>query len=749
MNLSRLRQRAAWALRLEVLVRALTPAIGILAAYIVAALFGFGSPWVFSAALLLAVLALAAGIARLRRPEPGEVDRRIEHVSGLRHRPIAMLEDAPENESAISTAIWELHQRRVTSSLQSARAGPPALDAAASDPFALRGLLLLLLLVGAIIAGPESLPRLAGSFAFPEWRFSRPSVNAWITPPAYTGAPPLVLGRGDNPVILSGSRLTFIVNGESARPGAVLGENTLRFAALAEDSFRADTTLTTSAKLRIGPWWYPLAAWTFTVVAPEPPVVHMTQPVPAGPQLLIGWQAQDRYGLASLTATLMPAGYPSALPEQFNLPLNSADSKNAGGTGRPEIGDSPYAGLQVAVTLAARNLAGVTGVAGPMSVTLPPPALQDKTASALATLRQQLALEPAGTPQSGEALRDLAEAPPTQISAAADLQMAVLARQLTAHEIPADAAQQRMATLVHQIEAGPDYAPAQALAAANQALEQALRQAMDGGEPLNNARLQKLLAAMHAALAQHLQALQPAASATASQHAINSSDLDRMAEQIAQDEASGQTARAQAELNRLEKVLAALQSAKPMSAEQAKRAEAADQAAQALSNMTKGESALLDQTNQGSATPRGQAQLQNQLSATQQNLANAGIPLAGLGDAANAMSAAQNALTQQDIGTASTAEGSAIQSLQKAQAALAAASQGMAFGGSTQPAGSEDEYGDGLSGAPDENAIPGILPSGDNAAGAIQRQIIKNDDDPALPQPVHQYYHRLLNQDGQ
>jgi hypothetical protein len=746
MNLARLRRRAAWALSLESFIRVAMPAAGILAAYLVAALFGLGSPWAFSAMLGLAVLAVAFRLARRRRPAPGEVDRRIERASGLRHRPIAMLEDTPESESEMSAAIWQLHQRRVAASLQAARAGRPAIDAAACDPYAMRGLLLLLLLTGAIIAGPASLPRLAGAFAFPELLFSTAGVNAWITPPAYTGAPPLVLSRGENPVVLAGSRLTLVVDGER-RPVASLGGSAIGFADLAQNSFRADATLTTTAKLRIGPWWHLLAAWNLTVVPPAPPVIQMRQPIPRDHQLLIGWQAQDRYGIESLAAALMPLGHPHAQPEPFDLPLDGPNAKNATGTARPDISDSPYAGLQVAVTLTARNLAGIIGLAGPMTVTLPPAALQDKTANALAKLRQRLALEPAKTAEIGAALSRLAAAPPSQISASADLQMAVLARQLAGREIPADAAQKRLASLVRQVEEGPDYEPSRALAAANQALEQALRQAINAGKPLDNTRLQSLLAALHEALARHLQALGPSASSAPGESTIGPSDLDRMAEQIAADQAAGQTAKAQAELSRLQQILAALQSAKPMTAEQAKRAQASAQAAQQLSKLTKGESALLDQTNQGSAVPGGQAQLQSQLSATRQNLAKASINLPGLGDAATAMSTAKDALAQGNIGTASAAEGSAIQALQKAQAALASASQGMAFGESTHPSAGDNDYGDGLSGAPDEDSIPGILPSGDNPAGAIQQQIIKNDDDPALPAPVHQYYHRLLNQD--
>jgi len=744
MNLIWLRRRAAWGLWFEAIVRAVAPAIGVLAAYLTLALFGFASVWVFAATLMLMALCLGFGIARLRRPAPQAIDRRIEQVSGLRHRPIAMLEDEPENDSDMAAAIWQLHRRRIAASLQSAKAGRPAIGAVTHDPFALRGFLLLLLLVAAIIAGPDGVPRLLGAFALPAWPFAGPGVSAWITLPGYTGAPPLVLSPGDQPVVLTGSQLTLAINGVRRLPRASFGPQAIGFSGSAQDGFRATATLTGSARLRIGPWWDRLAGWNITVLPPAAPVVQLTNLLPAGHALLIGWHARDRYGLVSLTATLMPLGHPNAIPELLSLPLNGQTLKDADGIARPDVSDSPYAGLEVSVLLTAGNLAGISGAARPMTVRLPLAPLQDKTAMALSRLRQLLALQPAA-PNLAEALTQLAQAPPSQISAGSDLQMAFLARQMANGKISADAAQDRMAKLARQIEEGPDYEPAQALAAANQALEQALQQGING-KPLDNARLQSLLAEMHAALARHLQALGPAA-ADPGGKMVNAGDLDRMAERIAQDEAAGRTAKAAGELSRLQQMLAALQSARPMSAAQAKRAEAADQAAENLSQMMQGEAALLDQTNQGKGLPASQAQLQGELSSTSQNLAKAGIEVPGLGDAGNAMGQARDALAQQDTGTAINAEGSAIEALQRAAAALAAAGQGMSFGEGSSPAAAEND-GEGLSGAPDENSFPGILPLGDDAAGAIQRQIIKDDDDPALPSTVHQYYRRLLDQDS-
>jgi hypothetical protein len=700
------------------------------------ALFGFGAPVALFAVAALALVALGVGLLRLPpRPSPAEIDRRIERSSGLRHRPIAMLEDVPETDSELSLAIWRLHRRRLEAELAAMRAGLP-LDVAGQDRFALRALALLLLLTGAITAANGLWPGLIGSLRWPAWPFAGPSVAAWITPPAYTGQPPLVLTPGGRTTVLAGSRLSLVVEGARRRPAARYAGTRLALDGEARQGFRADMVLTASGRLRLGEWWHRIAAWDIRVVAPNPPELALRTLSVEDHVLLIGWRAQDRYGLSALRASLVPALAKGALPQVIELPLDSAEPRLSAGVAREDVAKSPYAGLMVEVRVTARNLAGVAAEAGPLSVLLPPPALQDKTAARLASLRQSLALAPEQRQQTGASLQKLAEAPRSPVSANADLQMAVLSRQLQRGEIGADTAQERLGLLVQQVEEGPDFEPAQALAAADQALEQALRQGLNGAPP-DAATMQAMLQTMHAALARHMQAVRGAAGDTGEM--ISPSDLDSLAAQVARDEAAGRTVAAAAELRRFVTLLRALESAKPMTAEQMRRDAASEQAAHALSQIAQGEAALLDQTNEGGAQPSSQAALQNQLGAVRQTLSGAGLSPAGLPAAATAMQAAQTALQRRQTGAAMDAEGSAITALQKAGAALSAG-LGRRFG--TGP--SEEE---GPAGGPDEATIPGLLPANDTTAGAIEQQIIRTDGQPELPNSVHKYYYRLLNQD--
>jgi len=746
--IAQLRRRAAAILWAEILLHAAGPGCGVLASYIVLALFGFGCSWLFGVFLLLALAAFGIGFTRMRRPTSETIDRRIEASSGLRHRPLADLDDAPETHDALAMAIWQAHQKRVAASLAASRAGVIAPLAAARDPFALRGFLLLLLLTGAVVAGPVAPARLAAAFALPSWPFAGPVVTVWITPPAYVQAPPRLWAAGETAEqVLAGSRVSVIVDGPRNPPTARLDGDPLNYAALADTSHRADAVIRATGVLAVGPWWHRLGFWKIDVVAPSGPVINLTGlSISKGNLVGLRWNVSDPYGLASFDARIYPVGDAAGLTQKFPLPVRLGDSsKNI------NLTDSPYAGIPVGLMLTAKNVAGVSASLDRGDrLVLPGLTLTDATAVALAGQRQHLALQPADGLNTANGLHHIAIAPPSAITLSADIQLSALAAAMALQQVGAQDAVDRLLALEKEIQAGPDFAAQKALAESNQALTAALQRGLDGHPP-DAALVQQLMQALEQALEQHLAALQPSGAgkpgAPQGGAKMDMSALDQMARKIAEDEAAGRTQQAAQELRQLEKVLQALQSAKPMTAAQEAQAAAADAAAQQITQMTKGESALLDQTHQGNATPGEQGALQNQLNATMQSLKQAGVPVPGLAQAGSAMGTAQGALSAQNAGAAEDAENAAIQGLQQAAAALAAAAKNrlsISQGGQDMPGQSGEE--NGLNGAPDERSAPDFFSGAANPAREIQQQIIQDDSAPALPPGVHDYYHRLLQQ---
>jgi hypothetical protein len=737
-----LRRRAARLIWTEFLVQAAAPAAFLLLAYIAAALFGLANPWAFAAVLIAAAIALIAGLANRSPPARAAIDRRIEAASGLKHRPLATLDDEPEDDNPLAALLWTAHRQRILASLAGARIGPPAPAAAASDPWALRSLLAALLICGAIIAGPAIPDRLAGAFALPAWPFAGPTVSAWITPPGYANQPPEILQAGEAVTALPGAKLTIIAANVTRAPAISLAGARITSVALDDASHRADATLQTSGTLLIGPWWHRLAHWQISIVPPGAPVITVTGlDINNGNHLKLRWHITDPYGLQSLNARITPDGYPNALVQPIALPANTGDAAAS-----IDLSTSPFHDLPTTLTLTAENTAGVAAsTAWTAKLVLPGLALRDRTAQALDQLRQTLAVDPRNIRVVATNMQRLSRTPLSHITAAADLKLAVLTCAIWLQQTGPKPALDRMLALIQEIEAGPDYAPSQALAAANQALSAALQKGLSG-QKLGDAILKQLLQAMHAALAAHLAALGPNAAAPDGAKTMDMSTLDKMAEKIAADEAAGRTDQAAQELRQLQNLMNQLASSKPMTAQQMAQVAAAQAAAQSISQITQGEAALLDRTNQGNLSPTDQASLQNQLNATRKDLAKSGMTVPGLNAADTAMSAAEEALALQNGGEAAGRETAAIQALQKAAAALAAA-QRNSFGiGQGQPGTATNDQ-DGPNGGPDEQATPLNLGGASNPARAIQQQIIDQDTAPSVPAPTHTYYHRLL-QDG-
>jgi hypothetical protein len=118
-RLARLRALSRAALWWEAAWLALWPVLGLLGAFLLAALLGLPAllpPWLHLALLL----ALVAGLAWLGRrawrglptPDAALADRRLERDSGLAHRPLAVLTDQPSRRRPCGAALWAAHRAR-------------------------------------------------------------------------------------------------------------------------------------------------------------------------------------------------------------------------------------------------------------------------------------------------------------------------------------------------------------------------------------------------------------------------------------------------------------------------------------------------------------------------------------------------------------------------------------------------------------------------------------------------------------
>ena len=93
-----------------------------------------------------------------------------------------------------SQTLWEAHVARASAAARQLKAGTPRPGLAKRDPFALRALVAILLVATFVAAGSDRWRLLRSAFDF---RGAIASANyridAWVTPPTYTGRPPVLL----------------------------------------------------------------------------------------------------------------------------------------------------------------------------------------------------------------------------------------------------------------------------------------------------------------------------------------------------------------------------------------------------------------------------------------------------------------------------------------------------------------------------------------------------------------------------
>ncbi|MFN4166576.1 MAG: DUF4175 family protein, partial [Ferrovibrio sp.] len=121
-----------------------------------------------------------------------------------------------------TASLWQRHRQRILASIGRLDLAGPDTGLVRRDPLALRHAALLLALVGLVVAGPSWQRRLdlalVPNFAGVE-AADAITIEAWITPPAYTGLPPLSLAAdsaaADGRVldIPTGSRLLIQAQG--------------------------------------------------------------------------------------------------------------------------------------------------------------------------------------------------------------------------------------------------------------------------------------------------------------------------------------------------------------------------------------------------------------------------------------------------------------------------------------------------------------------------------------------------------
>ncbi len=495
--LDRAKYAIAWERGWPILARCLT----VIGLFLVVSWAGLWLSLPFFARAIGVVLLIAALIAaawpafRFRWPSREQGLSRLDHGSGIRHRPATALTDTLSSQDPVAHALWQAQRERTLASLKRIRAGLPSPRLRLFDPWALRALVGVMLVAAYFAAGDERGLRLGAAF---DWNgMLAPSnirVDAWINPPLYTAKPPIILSAANKEAVLpmsgplavpanstlivrsSGGQLDVVAGGgiSEVTPSeqAPKGTNEKHF------TIAADGTVHVRA-----PSGQP--QWKFTAIPDRPPTIALAKDPErqARGSLQMAYKIEDDYGVTEAQARFAARGdaapsRPLYVPPTFSLVLPNARTRNGVGQTVKDLSEDPYAGADVTLTLTAKDEAGNEGKSEPFNMRLPERLFTKPLARALIEQRRILALDANKNSEVFAALDALLIAPELFMAGEAGHYLGLynLARQLEASRTD-DELREVVASLwalAVTIEDGNISDVDKALRAAQDALKQAL-----------------------------------------------------------------------------------------------------------------------------------------------------------------------------------------------------------------------------------------------------------------------------------
>ncbi|UPG73553.1 TIGR02302 family protein [Roseomonas gilardii subsp. gilardii] len=584
-KLTRQRRRARLALLWESLWPRAWPVLGVLGLFLLAALSGLFlilPLWAHLLLLLGFVAALAWAARRAIRgfaaPAPAAADRRIESASGLRHRPLATLGDRPAGEDPAALALWQAHLARQAERLHDLRVGAPRPGLPARDRRALRLGLVVALAAGFVAAGDEAGERIRRAF-LPSLGQPAPvpglKLEAWVTPPGYTGVAPIFLQPGGPGFTApAGSALRVALSGgQGGTPELRLGGKDRSFGALDRDSYGIEVPLENGGRLAIRRDGAELAGWEVSVQADAPPSIAFAEPPGPAPRshaLRLPWAAEDDWGVTAARAEIRLEARPGAEPLTVPLTLSGSNPRQQRGTAQPDLSAHPWAGLPVQIRLVARDGAGQEGHSEEVPVILPERPFNHPVAKLLIQFRRMLSLSPQlrgpvvagleGVLSSPEAFDD-----DTTVFLALSTARSRLIRDRRPEAV--DETQAILWDTALALEEGRTDRTARALAEARKALEEALQQRdPNQSEAERRAGIEKRIQELRAAIDRHLQALAEKLSRENGEampredaRRLDSRDLDRRTQRMEEAARQGREEDARRELAEMEEMLKALE----------------------------------------------------------------------------------------------------------------------------------------------------------------------------------------------
>ena len=442
--------------------------MGLIGVFILASTFGLWPAlpfWAHVIALAVFVVGLLASfmpILAIVRNNRHDAIRWLEKKSGLAHRPATILDDTLSNHDQRSaddpaSVLWQIHKKRAKDHVEAMATGLPRPKTALFDRFALRVPLMLALAATIGLYADRLGPGLAQAFAFSKTtEMSDLRIDAWISPPAYTGHPPVMLVDGAKSVrhqlnasgdassdgktvksitIPEMSELVIRISGPNAQETNLVLQKPGNSGARSSQKSKADkppkieinqdgivhelrTKLAHTINARLDLGSSHIKSWQFIITPDHAPAIALTKKPKASPRgsLRLSYRVADDYRVIEALAHFTKRAGKLGSKGGVDLPLSSPASNNLmlplgtpptvplllpkGNTKRgtastyKDLTSHPWAGLNVQMVLSARDEAGKTGKSELVSFKLPERKFTKPLAQSIIALRRTLVETP-------------------------------------------------------------------------------------------------------------------------------------------------------------------------------------------------------------------------------------------------------------------------------------------------------------------------------------------------------------------
>lgn len=598
---------------------------------------------------LFAFVALAAlwPLRHFRRPGAGEIDRRIESANALRHAPLRSQDDrlAGVNDP-FAAALWHEHRKRLATSLGGLKGELPRTGIPDRDPWALRAVAPLLLVAAfAFSLGPSGGSLTDGFRAAAGPQAVPPRIDAWVTPPAYTGKAPLYMTADANQgqslfTVPEGSLVAVRVTGgsgtetlsyldahtaeetafEPAAPTAPVTAPSRAGTAQAVSQFSGPLTADGLLSLRRGEEGEEIANWSFTVTPDDAPQIRFAEePTRAvNGALQLTYEIEDDYGAISARAVFEPANAaPDARPlyeapeMRLTLPRRRGDEIVAR-TSR-DLTEHPWAGTLVDLTLEAEDGAGQTGRSEAERFTLPERPFLNPLALALVEQRQLLALD-ANAKQRVLDLMDAITLRPEDTIPELTHYLGIMAARARLDEATSDDQLRSVVDYLWEIAVTIEDGSLTDAERRLRMAQEALREALEEGA--SDEEIEQLMAELREAMQEFLREFAERAMQNPEQampmpqngQEMRQSDLERMMDQIEELAKSGARDEAQQLLSQLQDMMNNLQAGRQQQQQQGGEQSEMRQQLDQLGEIMRRQQELMNETFQMQQGQQGQQQ---------------------------------------------------------------------------------------------------------------------------------------------